>query len=276
MSALSNKSFSHYRCIEVTLPFSAVAQRLLIGGLVLEKNLRHALKNLYPAPPPLDRDRFLQSFPEPELSFTQFLWRQAGYIRKGNWLMAAGILSLAALSGLHANGTTLQILGACTPFLALMTVAEGSRSVRFGMEELELSSRFPLKVIVAARLGILGLGNLLLLGGIGPLMLSREGGSLFYSAVSLLLPYLLTAFLNLWAVRSCQGNGGLYLSMAITVLVSGLCLLLGKQSAFCGEFIPDSLQNFILAICTLFFTVLTGREYLKTIRQSEEYRWSLQ
>ncbi len=29
MSALSNESFSHYRCVEVTLPFSAVAQRLL-------------------------------------------------------------------------------------------------------------------------------------------------------------------------------------------------------------------------------------------------------
>ena len=33
MSALSNESFSHYRCVEVTLPFSAVAQRLKIGGL---------------------------------------------------------------------------------------------------------------------------------------------------------------------------------------------------------------------------------------------------
>ena len=33
MSALSNKSFSHYRCTEATLPFSAVAQRLKIGGL---------------------------------------------------------------------------------------------------------------------------------------------------------------------------------------------------------------------------------------------------
>ena len=29
---LSNKSFSHYRCVEATLPFSAVAQRLKIGG----------------------------------------------------------------------------------------------------------------------------------------------------------------------------------------------------------------------------------------------------
>ena len=32
MRVLSNKSFSHYRCVEAALPFSAVAQRLRIGG----------------------------------------------------------------------------------------------------------------------------------------------------------------------------------------------------------------------------------------------------
>ena len=31
MRVLSNKSFSHYRCVEGTLHFSAVAQRLRIG-----------------------------------------------------------------------------------------------------------------------------------------------------------------------------------------------------------------------------------------------------
>ena len=36
MSAFSNKSFSHYRCVEAALPFSAVAQRLRIGGFIME------------------------------------------------------------------------------------------------------------------------------------------------------------------------------------------------------------------------------------------------
>ncbi len=30
MSALSNESFSHYRCVEATLPFSAIAQQFYI------------------------------------------------------------------------------------------------------------------------------------------------------------------------------------------------------------------------------------------------------
>ena len=40
MSALSNKSYSHNRCAEVTLPFSAVAQRLkTVISLTVHKSI---------------------------------------------------------------------------------------------------------------------------------------------------------------------------------------------------------------------------------------------
>ena len=41
MSAFSNKSFSHNRCVEAALPFSTVAQRLLIVQL---RNVKYLLK----------------------------------------------------------------------------------------------------------------------------------------------------------------------------------------------------------------------------------------
>ena len=37
MSALSNESFSHYRCVEATLHFSAIAQRLKKGDIKMKK-----------------------------------------------------------------------------------------------------------------------------------------------------------------------------------------------------------------------------------------------
>ena len=55
------------------------------------------------------------------------------------------------------------ILSASIPFLALATIAEAGCSARFGMEELELSSRFSLQAVLCARLGILNGENLLLL-----------------------------------------------------------------------------------------------------------------
>ena len=45
MSALSNESLSHNMCVEATLPFSAVAQRLLNGKVakVYERNFHECL-----------------------------------------------------------------------------------------------------------------------------------------------------------------------------------------------------------------------------------------
>ena len=40
MRFFSNKSFSHYRCVEAALPFSAVAQRLQIGGTILKNKVQ--------------------------------------------------------------------------------------------------------------------------------------------------------------------------------------------------------------------------------------------
>ncbi len=64
MSALSNKSSSHNRCAEVALPFSAVAQRLLIGGNIMSFFDRFKKKSLsnpagaaspqWPQPPEAD------------------------------------------------------------------------------------------------------------------------------------------------------------------------------------------------------------------------------
>ena len=45
------------------------------------------------------------------------------------------------------------------PFLVLISVTESTRSYRYEMEELELSSRFSLKSIVMARMVILGVGG---------------------------------------------------------------------------------------------------------------------
>jgi pantetheine-phosphate adenylyltransferase len=39
MSAFSNKSFSHHRCVEAALPFSAVAQRLKIGEKLMVRGI---------------------------------------------------------------------------------------------------------------------------------------------------------------------------------------------------------------------------------------------
>ena len=119
-------------------------------------------------------------------------------------------------------------ISAFVPFLALSVVAENSRSLRYGMEELELSSRFSLKAIVMARMGVIGLGNLMLLLILAAFVWRRS--SLLTAGVYLLLPYLLATFLNLMLVRKVSGKESIYSCLGITILASAASVLPGVMN----------------------------------------------
>ena len=94
------------------------------------------------------------------------------------------------------------------------------------MEELELSSRFSLKAIVMARMGVIGLGNLMLLLILAAFVWRRS--SLLTAGVYLLLPYLLATFLNLMLVRKVSGKvEQSTLAFGMTILASAASVLPG-------------------------------------------------
>ena len=130
----------------------------------------------------------------PGISFSEFLRIQAGYIRLRNWLFSLalflGVLLFSAETVRGAGINSRQFLGAlsaCIPYLALTTMAEGSRSVRFGMDELEMHTRFSLHAVICARLFLTGAGNLLVLTALIPFLCTAwgTGGCFRYPSHSL-------------------------------------------------------------------------------------------
>lgn len=233
--------------------------------------LKRELQSFYQIPEPVGKDKFLRKIADQEINIraetelfaskynersfgrgkpgeitlAKFLWIQLGYIRKWNWLTAAGIFLFALFGGKFFDQALLWCLSAAVPFLALAAVSEISRSVRYGMQELELASRFSLRTVTAARMGILGIADLLLLGFLSPAVcridvniataagIVQAGGDsirrmpLLIYGIYILIPYFLTAFLNLLAVRKIHGRESLYVCMGITALVSGICVVSG-------------------------------------------------
>ena len=129
------------------------------GGIRLKQKLKKELQMLYQPPDPVRKQEFLQRMPESRMSNMEFLRSQTGYIRKWNWLISAAVLTGGICAAFDKNRMYTGILAAMLPVLALSFVAEGSRSVRYGMEELEMVSRFSLKAVLMAKFMILGLGN---------------------------------------------------------------------------------------------------------------------
>ena len=237
----------------------------------MEVNLKKGLKQVYEAPKPQGKEVFLRTLADPELSVREFLFGQLGYIRKWNWILAGMVFVFAVICMYVGNANYLVIFSGMVPFLALATVTESSRSIRYGMEELELAGRFSLREIVMARLGILGAGNLLLLGVICPVLFWQRYMTMVQLGANILMPYLLTCCLSLFAVRKIRGRESGYVCCGIAVLMSAAQMLVEWMHIQ----VYYVLKPQRLAVILLLLLVLTGRECIKTFRQSEEYVWNL-
>lgn len=238
----------------------------------MNKKLKKELKRLYEAPEAQRKREFLEKIEEPEIGFITFLKTQLPYIRKWNWILAFVLFGIVLFFSIWIQKSILWSIGALVPFLAFTTILESNRSVQYGMEELELSSRFSLKMIVMARLFILGVSNLILLVILIPLVLWKERQmNWIYTGMMILIPYLLTAFSTLMIVRRIHGRESLYFSFGVTGIVSGLYLILA------GIQYPAE-QNINLGMLVSAGAVLAGLtavECIKTMKQSEEYVWNL-
>ncbi len=236
----------------------------------MKRKWKRELGEVFWAPPAKRKEEFFQSLELPGISFWEFLRLQIPYIRKWNWCIAVILFGMALAGGRWLDETAVWAAGALTPFLALTAAVESRRSVRCGMEELELSCRFSLKTVVFSRLFILGIGNLVILITLILASMGTTSSDLAYTGTIILFPYLLTSFLDFSLMRKIHRQEGLYVCVAVTALVS----------------VGDLLGSVVLNLTPVFFRqenafwgivillVLTAREYMKIVKQSEEYVWN--
>lgn len=187
-----------------------------------QKRLQQELKHVFEAPEPLRKRAFLRALEQPAMSTPAFVAAQLGYIRRWVWALSALIFAVCATAALWLPAQMLWVVSAFVPLLSLTAVTESGRSVQYEMAELEMATRFSLRSVILARMGILGLENLALLAGLLPAGVCRLGFGVAQAGVYLLLPYLLTAFAGLWAVRRLRGRESVYCCAGIAACVSVL------------------------------------------------------
>lgn len=204
------------------------------------------------------------------MPLSRFLLSQLGYIRKWVWI-AAALISLTAIIGAQTESPhLLWVLSACTPLLALTIISESGRSRCYEMEELEMATRFSLRSVVLARLGLLGIFNLFLL----VLLICIGCGNSPYRPLTvgiyISVPFLLTTFLGLSITRKFRGQEGLYACAGSALCVSILVFLTRTSAAFLyGEPLLIWWIAGLIALC-----IGIGQQYRKLIAQTEDLSWN--
>ena len=104
----------------------------------------------------------------------EFLWQQAGYVRKRWWALQAAALALLWLMLRIGNSAAAvqRCVGVLAPAFGMLALPEMWKNRSCGALEVECAARFALRQVYAARLVLFGMVDLLLL-------------SLFFAAASL-------------------------------------------------------------------------------------------
>lgn len=186
------------------------------------ETLEQELQILFLAPEPRKREEFLAGRPWLSMSHGAFVLAQGAYIRKWVWVLSVAVFGILVGTTARWQREALWIAAGMMPFLALIAAQEHMRSAMYNMTELELSTRFSVKSIVLARMGLLGSFHLLLLLLLLPLLVLYGQAGILRTGVYLLVPYLMTTFLSMAWVRRVRGREAPYLCLGIAVLVSSL------------------------------------------------------
>lgn len=238
----------------------------------MNKTLKLAIKAGFEAPEPVGKKNFLSRLNAPKSTYRDFFFSQINYIRKRVWCFSAVVALVLVSLALWSNADSMIWISiALTPFLALLTVTELSRSSVYNMEELELSCRYRLPQIVIARAAILGSSNLLLLLIMGLAVGIWTEYPILSAVFYVFAPYLLTCVLSIFILNRMCGNEGIYCCAAIACVVSGSDSVLRVIGQYL--FTEQYLWGWgLLCMFSLFLLMKQGNKYIRTM---EEYQWNL-
>lgn len=238
----------------------------------INKKTKKMLQDAFEAPEPMRKEAFLKQLPKAQISHVEFMVLQTAYIKKWVWLASLFLFGIALKGASFLERDMLWKISALMPFIALAVTTENARSAAYGMEELEMASRFSLRSVLLARLGILGASHLLLLCFLIPVSLRSNLYSPLQTGIYLTVPYLLTVVSGFMAARKIHGKESLYACMGIAAMVSVLDITLGGSAAA-----VYSAEYFFWWIAAFFLlSVILAAECRRTIKEAEELTWNLQ
>ena len=217
------------------------------------------------------KNEFIKKYQRRELNYRELLRVQLQYM--GAQLTAIFGYTLTMLLGTLANIDVdlAKIVAVFAPLAALFALTGLGKSKKYGMEEIEMSSRFSLRTITIIRLAIIGIAGLAIMLAASCALRAVTGMGLFVSFAAAGVPYLVTTFLCMLLIRRWHSPKNIYGCVVIAAGVSAA--MFGGIDIL--EHCCAGLYRSVLSGVLLISVGLTAVEVCGYIRESEELQWNL-
>lgn len=238
----------------------------------MSNNLKRELKSAFEAPIPTRKSSFLSQFNYPRASRFDFFKRQVGYIRKRVWILS-GFLFIGTLLGLYCykvSTSFVWMVSSVLPFISLVSMNEIVRSTTYNMDELEMSCKHNFLEISLIRIGLLGIGNVLVLIGILFLFVGKTDFGFFRLGLFLTTPYLLNCYISLIVLNCLKSRDVTYICGIVTafVSISNVLITIQINDIYTEKYWTLWITSFIV------LAILSVIELVKLIKKMEEFKWN--
>ena len=236
----------------------------------MNKRLKDELKAIYDAPAPIRKDAFLKQHHRREVSMLEFIKIQASYVSKLSWVGSLLIFALAVVFAHYVSDDTIWAIASLMPVFAVLLLVENGRSAYYGMDELELASRFSLCVVGMARLAAIGMVQAVLFLLLIPAFALFELGTVIQGAAYLLVPYLASVTLGLIVSRKMNGKNSIYGCVGAALFVEGLqyCTYVIQPTIYATQ------NQLVWGILLFSAIIITVWQFRVTVRGMEEMKWN--
>lgn len=215
---------------------------------------------------------FLERHRPRELDYRQMLGMQLQYMSPQ--LIAAGGCALAALLAAAADfggeglAGTVAVLA---PLAALIALTGLGNSARYGMEEIEMASRFSLRMLRVLQLAILGAAGLLVMTAAAVALRAAMGPAGGFPFALAAAPYLLTTALCMLVIRRWHSPKNIY-GCALAALAVAVATMFGLD--FLRE-CPAGAGRMVLPAALIGSVLFAAAEVRQYLKESEDYSWNL-
>lgn len=234
-----------------------------------DKEVKKILKTAYVSPETEKEKRFVRKNEKRALQLSCIIKVEFRYMGVRS-LLAGVILTALLLAAAKAEDMDMVwTFASFIPMCALIPMALLSRSERYGMDELEATSRFSLRFVRIVRMFILGLFSLTLLLAAGIVLRVTGIVSAMEQIALVVFPYLVSAYGSMLVTRKWQGKENIFGVLAVCTF-SGLLpfvirpVILSRQLPN-GTFLP---------VIALLLGVIV-RECALYVKESENLSWNL-
>lgn len=238
------------------------------------KEIKNLIKNAYDVEPSSNKRAFLKQYQKRELHMFDIVKQQIGSaVGISNMLLGLLVLFCFWQMILQLDGYgvyELIRLSGIIPVITITGIFGFGRSERYGMDELEMSTRFTLRTVTMARLIVIGVTDAIIIACIimlsGRLMKLELMQTLFIVAI----PYLVTSWGCLVITRKMHNKKDIGACVIYEACICLLCSITSERTPWNVIFFGTGISYIVIAV----LCVLIGIEISKLVK-GENARWSL-